>query len=486
MDDDCDNSRRSGRSGYTHRQTFTPYRSGPLEPEQTRADMIYEQTGLNTNDQTLPKPIKHRPDSQHAGPRSDRGSQASSYNQYNPYDKQYESDETVRLAPPRSSTSTRRRKPSSNRPRSPAHSAISQQSRITARRVPLPDGRPPSPRYAQTSTPSEQTFGDPLSSRQQLPRYNDASGQFYDFPPANFPSSSNDGSSRHRSRPVSSPQRPGKGFTPDELQGRMNDLSISGPSSNRHTSLSGGMYCDNPVSRDQYSGQRPPENLSRPTIDLGPLDPRKQMVDFLRPIRESILPYVRPEDSIKAIGAVVIAEQRLADVIHERMTQHSNAPAYPRDTVAGSVQWPDDGDSRYNQSSRDGRHRQPLEAPPPEGYTNFPEESVRSGARDRHDDSPFGRNHTEEREPSFMSHRSGGYSRQPPIANSRNDLQLKQYERVPHLPSSQRSTHRAQLPAFRDFGDDRSMSAGTQNSRGPSMQSSRGVRGPGPFDEGRY
>jgi hypothetical protein len=469
-----DSSLRSGQLGYDRNKAFKPYRTGTFDPEQARADMRHEQSGIDVRNERHRGSNSSRPEGRHTHPRHDRRSSQAS-----PYD----SDETVRQAPPRSSTSTRRRKPSSKRPQSPAPSA--QQSRSTARRLPPQDDRQQSPPNTQTSTLSEPTFGDPLSSRQQLPIYNDTSGQRYDFPSANFETSSNAGSSRHGSRRVSSPQGPGKGFDSRELQRRMVDLSISGNSGTR-SHVSGGSYNQSLVPSHQQSDQRPPTDLSPYTIDTGPPNIRDRLRAELLPIREAMMPFIPPDQYIAAQGASVIAQERLLDRI-EGVLIHNKNTACSHDAGTGSLPLLYDVNSTSDRRSRRAEgNRQLLEAP---AYTNSSQRSARPGALLVHGDPPPEERYYTERAPSFASQQSSGRPRQPRTANPRDVLQLERYEGIHPSPSSQSrgSTYRPECPAFGNFGDQESMhSAGTQNSRGPSMQSFRGGRDPGPFDEGRY
>jgi hypothetical protein len=471
MDYDSDSSRRSGESGLPRRQTYTRFSTGPFDPDRARADMIYEQTGFNTDDQRFPKPPNQLPDPQHAGPRSDRGSQASSYNSHH----SHRSDKTVRPARPRSPKPAHRRKP--NRPRSPAQSASSEQSRITARRIPLQDDRQQNGPYAQESRPSERTLeGAPLFSP-QLPIFNNTSGQGYDFPSANFATSSNAGSSRHGSRLVSSPQGPGKGFTPQELQ-RMQDLSISGNSDTR-SYVSGGLYNPSLVPRYQQSDQRSPTRLSPYSIDTGRLDMREQMRDKLRPLVEAARPFVQPKDSIRAHGAVVIAREQFISDFDEVVNRGNSASAYHQHAVAGSSPRSSDRHSAFDRSPPAEEHGRLLQAP---HHTDFSERSAGSGARAGYGDLPAGRNEYTQREPSSASQQSDGYPQQPRTENPLKCLQVERYGAVPHPPSS-RSTHQHRS-GFRNFVDPRSMhSAGTQSRRGPPMPPSRGGRYPDNIEE---
>jgi hypothetical protein len=460
-----DSSLRSGEPGYDRNKAFKPYRTGTFDPEEARADMIHEQRGIDVRKERHRGSNNSRPEGRHTDPRHGRRpSQAS------PYD----SDETVRQAPPRSSTSTRRRKPSSNRPQSPAPSA--RPSRSTARRLAPQDDREQNPPNTRSSGFSA-TFGDPLSSRQQLPRYNDTSGQCYDFPPANFETSSNAGSSRHESRRGSSPQGPGKGFTPQELQ-RMEDLSISGNSDTR-SYVSGGLYNQSLVPRYQQSDQRSPTRLSPYSIDTDPLDMREQMREKLRPLVEAARPFVQPKDSITAHGAVVIAREQVISDFVEVIARGNNTSAYPRHAVAGSSRRSSDGNSTFDRSPPIEGQGRLLQAP---HHTDISERSAGSGARAGYGDLPVGRNDDTQTEPSFASQQSDGYRQQPRTANPLECLQVERYGAVPHPPSS-RSTHQHRS-GFRDFVDPRSMhSAGTQSRRGPPMPPSRGGRYPDNIEE---
>jgi len=431
-------SLRSIDSDYDPSKAFKPYSTGTFDPEEARADMLREQTGIDVRKRGHHGPSNSRPKNRHTDRRHERrSSQASSS----------DSDGTVRPASPPASKSAYRREPGPSLSRSPAPSTSSQHSRLTARQLPPQDGR------QQLSGQTRE--GAPLLPR-QVPNYNKTSERVYGSPQHFTPNFGAGSSNYDHSHRASSPQGPGKGPTPLELQDRMDRLPISRNSGSR-SDVSGGSYNQGLVPRCQRSDQKSPADLSPYSIDFAPLDIRDRMQDMLRPLEDAALPFVRPEDFLRAKGAAVMARERFISQVEHGMSHGNNTSAYPRHA---------------------GGHRRVLEAPPHGGYTNCSERSA-------FDDEPLGKISDEERQSSHMSRQSGRVFGRTRTANSQN-LQVERFQAVPRPPSSQRSTRRSagtqrmERSAFRDFGDDQSMH---RSGRGSPMNPSRGGRYPDDMED---